>query len=91
MARQKFFRVDLGLFVSFFTEGNHLLPAEVAEGLPSDTKLVRADIDYVHAGFGVIRVVVESDAFDEVKEGDVIPETSIIFRRLPSASGASKS
>lgn len=45
----------------------------VANDLPQDTKYIRSFVDGDTSGWGRIGIVIESESFDELKEGDVIP------------------
>lgn len=44
----------------------------VKDSLPDDAKFIRAHVDDV-TGWGNISLVIESESFDELKDGDLIP------------------
>jgi hypothetical protein len=67
-----------------FTAGIHSPSAYVidqAAAIPSDARLVNVR----HAWPSEIELLIESESFEEVKQGDVIPELNVVVTRLHSA------
>ena len=69
MNRQKILAVHPHLFLDFHIRG-FKGELEIINPIPEDAKFVRVYQDGI---FGVLHIVIESESFPELKDGDEIP------------------
>jgi len=80
--RVKRWGVSFATMKVFLETGNVIRAAKVAaDGIPMDARLIDVGIDGP-VGFRTIWLVIESDTFPEVKEGEVIPVLYTVFEQL---------
>jgi hypothetical protein len=70
--RVKRLTISSELFCAIFSAGQHGAYTVVQNGIPDDARL----INLRHAWPSAIELLLESERFDEVREGEVIPEFS---------------
>lgn len=73
--RVKFVRIDEELFMDLFQTGITWPTLRVVSGLPSDAKLQRVYMAYDRPG--QFTAIFESDSFDPIESGELIPELKI--------------
>lgn len=79
MARIRYMRISGDLLVEMF-KTDHTIHATVVEGLPADAKFLRAGL----TTYGVVNLIVESTAFDDIADFDEIPEQRIVLYKEQS-------
>lgn len=75
MTRLKRFYLSESLFIRLFNVGE--IHVKCIQGLPEDAKFVR----WFQTN-GRIEVVVSSDEWPELLDGDIIPEIELLFEKL---------
>jgi len=77
--RYRILRITSQLFVGLFTKGQHPAYLVTREALPDDTRIRNVRLgwpDYVE-------LVLESEQFDEVREGEPVPNLTPVIERMP--------
>jgi hypothetical protein len=77
--RYRILRITSQLFVSLFTKGLHPGYLVTQEAIPDDTRIRNVRLgwpDYVE-------LVLESDEFAEVREGEALPHLTPVIERVP--------
>jgi len=74
--RLKYFDVTPELFSNLFMNGT-VKSWKVIKGLPKNAKIVRAEFVMIGYPLNIIRFVVESKYFKELKEAEEIPRIEI--------------
>jgi len=69
--KHKILKISPFMFLSMCKEDT-INVRVVANILPKDAKFIRAYTDD-YTGWGYISLIIESESFEEIKEGDVIP------------------
>ena len=65
----------MNVAIQFFSEGEHHYRVL---GIPSESRFIRMDVDYL----GRAQILIEHKSFDEVIEGQDIPQIYPMFEKL---------
>jgi len=75
--RIRVLRVSAAFFIDMFKPGEHSAYNVVSNGIPYDTRLLNVRFAWPEQ----LELLIASDQFDEVKEGDVIPYLTPVISR----------